>query len=193
MRFIHRLIPKTCAPHTPLIFVLLLFSIPFYACDGIAADFTGQVVGVLDGDTIDVHHNDTSERVRLNGIDTPEKGQDFGRRAKEFTEDLAKGKEVTVVTIGTDKYGRTIGDVFLLDGVHLNKELVKAGLAWWYCRHSSNQELKQLQIEARRGKAWSLAGYLSQFLRGYIASCSGNRCLMCWTSNVPGIRELIQR
>lgn len=40
----------------------------------------------------------------------------------------------------------------LSDGTHLNKELVKAGLAWWYCRHSSNQELKQLEIEAREAK-----------------------------------------
>ena len=43
---------------------------------GITADFTGQEVGVLDGNTIDIRHNDRSERVRLNGIDTPEKGQD---------------------------------------------------------------------------------------------------------------------
>jgi len=116
------------------------------------AELVGKVVGVLDGDTIDVQHGGTRDRIRLNGIDTPEKGQDFGRRAKEFSDDLVSGRDVRVETAGIDKYGRTIGDVFLSDGTHLNKELVRAGLAWWYCRHSSNQELKQLEIEAREAK-----------------------------------------
>lgn len=53
-----------------------------------AGEFAGQVVGVVDGDTIDVLHNGQTERIRLNGIDTPEKGQDYGRRAKQFAEDL---------------------------------------------------------------------------------------------------------
>ena len=57
VRLIHRLIPKTCAPHTALIFVLLLPSILLYACEGIAADFTDKLVGVIDGDTIEVLHN----------------------------------------------------------------------------------------------------------------------------------------
>ncbi len=116
------------------------------------ADFVGNVVGIIDGDTLDVQQNGERTRVRLNGVDTPEKGQDFGRRAKEFSDDLVKGKDVRVETRGTDKYGRTIGDIFLLDGTHLNQELVKAGLAWWYCRHSSNQALKQFEIEAREAK-----------------------------------------
>jgi len=94
-------------------------------------EFTGHVVTVLDGDTIDVLHNSQPERIRLNGIDTPEKGQDYGRRAKQFTEDLVDEKEVRVESLGTDEYGRTIGNVRLPDGLILNKELVKAGLAWW--------------------------------------------------------------
>jgi endonuclease YncB( thermonuclease family) len=54
-----------------------------------------------------------------------------------------------VQTYGHDKYGRTIGDVYLPDGSLLNKELVKAGLAWWYCKYSADQSLAQLEIEAR--------------------------------------------
>lgn len=133
---------------TSLFLWMFLFTSPTRA----ANDFTGKVVNVLDGDTIDVQWEGGRERIRLNGIDAPEKGQDFGRRAKEFTDNLVYGKDVRVETIGTDKYGRTIGDVFLSDGTQLNKELVGGGLAWWYCRHSSNQELKLLEIEAREAK-----------------------------------------
>ena len=63
-----------------------------------------------------------------------------------------QAKEVTVQTYGHDKYGRIIGDVYLPDGTLLNKELVKAGLAWWYCKYSADQFLAQLEIEAREAK-----------------------------------------
>ena len=99
---------------------------------GLAAAFTGQVVGVIDGDTIDVLHNGQAERIRLNGIDCPEKKQARGKKAKQFTPTLAYGKEVTVQVLRKDRHGRTVGDVVLTDGTNLSRELVKAGLAWWY-------------------------------------------------------------
>lgn len=88
----------------------------------------------------------------LNGIDAPEKGQAYGHMSGEFVALQAFGKDVTVQTYGLDKYGRTIGDVYLPDGILLNKELVKAGLAWWYCKYSADQSLAQLEIEAREAK-----------------------------------------
>ena len=118
----------------------------------LAADFTGPVTRVLDGDTIEVSRNHHNVRIRLNGIDTPEKGQAYGHKATEFVVLQAFGKEVTVQTFGLDKYGRTIGDVYLPDGTILNKGLVTAGLAWWYCKYSADQTLAQLEIEAREGK-----------------------------------------
>jgi len=74
-----------------------------------AADYTGRVVGVLDGDTIKVLHNQRPERIRLSGIDCPEKGQAYGNKAKQATSALVFGKEVTLQTHGKDRYGRTIG------------------------------------------------------------------------------------
>lgn len=56
---------------------------------GWTADFTGPVVSVLDGDTIEVLHNNRAERIRLNGIDCPEKGQAYGKRAKQAASELA--------------------------------------------------------------------------------------------------------
>ncbi len=69
--------------------------------------FTGQVVGVSDGDTIAVMHEGKAEKVRLTGIDCPEKGQAFGKAAKRFVSEQVFGKVVTVEVKGTDKYQRT--------------------------------------------------------------------------------------
>jgi endonuclease YncB( thermonuclease family) len=60
------------------------------------ADFSGPVVSVLDGDTIEVLHNTHPERVRLSGIDCPEKGQAYGNNAKHAASELAFGKDVTI-------------------------------------------------------------------------------------------------
>src|SRR5690348_692614 len=81
-----------------------------------AGDFSGRVVGVTDGDTIKVLHNGKAEKIRLYGIDCPEKGQPFGTRAKQFTLATVFEKEVTVQVKDTDKYGRTVADVMLPDG-----------------------------------------------------------------------------
>ena len=74
----------------------------------LASAFTGPVVSVLDGDTIEVLHNNRAERIRFNGIDCPEKGQAYGHRAKQATSAMVFGKEVTLQTYGHDKYGRTL-------------------------------------------------------------------------------------
>ena len=118
----------------------------------LAADFTGRVVGISDGDTISVMHGTRAEKIRLNGIDCPEKRQAFGERAKQFTSKQAFGKDVTIKTFGHDKYRRTIGDVILPDGRILNQELVKAGLAWWYEKYSKDTALRDLQHEAQHAK-----------------------------------------
>jgi micrococcal nuclease len=107
-----------------LLLLVVLVSPP---CLTLAAEFIGPVVGVIDGDTITVLHNRISERIRLHGIDCPEKGQAFSKRAKRVTSDLAFGKTVTVQTYGKDKYERTIGDVILPDDRNLNQELLSEG------------------------------------------------------------------
>jgi endonuclease YncB( thermonuclease family) len=118
------------------------------------ADFTGKVVRVMDGDTLEVLTQDmTPIRVRLSGIDCPEKGQAFGQRAKQAASDLAFGKTVEVRDTGRDRYGRTVGEVMLQDGRSLNRELVRAGLAWWYRQYAKKDaDLARLEEEAREAK-----------------------------------------
>ncbi|MFX0200221.1 MAG: thermonuclease family protein [Candidatus Hodarchaeota archaeon] len=92
-------------------------------------------------------------KVRLHGIDCPEKKQAFGTNAKQFTSDMAFGKEVTVRIQTTDRYGRAVGVVVLPDGKNLNWELVGAGLAWWYRKYSpDDRTLERLETEARAAK-----------------------------------------
>lgn len=92
-------------------------------------------------------HAGRGERVRLAEIDCPEKSQAFGQRAKQFTSELVFGKEVAVLVLGFDRNRRTIGKVRLLDGTSLNRELVTAGLAWWYRQYSHDQSLGELSLE----------------------------------------------
>lgn len=116
------------------------------------AEYTGQVVGVTDGDSIKVMHDGKAEKIRLIGIDCPEKRQPFGTRAKEFTSHLAFGQEVHVREKGRDRYGRTLAAVILPDGRSLNEELLKAGLAWWFRKYSKDLRLGELERQARVAK-----------------------------------------
>lgn len=140
--------------------IALFFSAVIIACLSIsvrAETFSGKCVKVLDGDTIEVMHGNTAKRIRLAGVDCPEKSQDFGKRAKEFTAQQAYGQDVTILTHNTDRYGRTIAQVILPDGRSLNTELVRNGLAWWYRRYSADATLAKLEQNARETKSglWS--------------------------------------
>ena len=122
------------------------------------ADFTGPVVSILDGDTIEVLHNTHPAHVRLSGIDCPEKGQAFGQKAKHEVSALVFGKEVTLQTHGHDRYKRTLADVLLPDGTNVNHELVKNGWCWWYRKYAPrDMVLEGLEKSAREAKKglWS--------------------------------------
>jgi endonuclease YncB( thermonuclease family) len=118
--------------------VLALCSLLFlFSPSRAVADFSGPVVSVLDGDTIEVLHNQHHERIRLSGIDCPEKGQAYGNNANHAASSLVFGKEVTLQTHGKDKYGRTLADVLLPDGTNVNHELVKE---CWCCGIASMRQ-----------------------------------------------------
>ncbi len=120
-----------------------------------AADLSGSVVRVLDGDTIEVLHNQHPERIRLSGIDCPEKGQAYGQKAKHAASALVFGKKVTLQTYGKDKYRCTIADVLLPDGSNVNHWLVKDGWCWcwWYRKYApGNTTLEKLEAVARESR-----------------------------------------
>lgn len=128
-----------------LVFVLLF--LPILAL----AQLSGRVVAVADGDTFTLLAENTESRIRLHGIDCPERGQDFSQVAKTFLSDLMFGKTVSVKQTDTDRYGRVIG-IVMVDGVNVNEALLKEGLAWHYVYYDKNPEWAKMEAEARRQK-----------------------------------------
>ncbi|WP_319201895.1 thermonuclease family protein [uncultured Ilyobacter sp.] len=111
---------------------------------------TGKVIYVSDGDTIHLISNNQKYKIRFYGIDTPEKSQEFGLEAKEFTYKKIFGKIVNVDVKDTDRYGREVGVVYYANGKDLNFELVKNGFAWWYEQYArNNQQLRMAQDYAK--------------------------------------------
>jgi len=113
--------------------------------------FSAKVVGVSDGDTVTVLLGQETFKIRLNGIDCPESKQAFGTQAKQFASDMVFGKTVTVKVYDKDRYGRLVADI-IIGEKNLNRELVKAGLAWHYKAYSKDQSLAQLEQEARQAR-----------------------------------------
>jgi endonuclease YncB( thermonuclease family) len=92
----------------------------------------GRVVAIADGDTFKLLSAGNQQiKIRLAEIDTPESKQPYGNKAKQELSSLIFGKTVTVTTVDTDRYGRTVGRVFV-DNMDVNAEMIQRGAAWVY-------------------------------------------------------------
>jgi endonuclease YncB( thermonuclease family) len=124
------------------IFLLLTFNLQ-------AATLQGKVVNVADGDTLTVlDDKKTQHKIRLQGIDAPEKAQAFGQKSKQSLNQLVHSKMVTVEFEKKDKYGRTVGKV-LLNGTDVCLEQIKLGMAWHYKQYQSEQSKEDREIYAQ--------------------------------------------
>jgi len=104
-----------------------------------AKTMEGLVVGVADGDTITVlDPQKNTYKIRLQGIDAPEKKQAFGEKSKQSLHDLVHGKQVHIEYDKEDKYGRTVGKVTLGDLDVCLQQLV-LGMAWHYKKYQNEQ------------------------------------------------------
>ena len=102
------------------------------------ADFNGKVVSVTDGDTIKVRIPGEQVKVRLKGIDAPEKGQPYGNKSRKHLASLVAGKKVRVEFYRRDRYGRVLGKVWVGD-TDANLEQIRQGYAWWYEYYKADQ------------------------------------------------------
>lgn len=134
----------------PLMWLLVLVVAPALAA---AADtLSGMVVSVADGDTLTVLDGSNSQiKVRLNGIDAPERGQPFGTKARDRLAELTAGKTVAVNGSKRDRYGRTLGRVEV-EGQDVNRQMVLDGMAWHYKQYSDDQRLADAEAAARAAK-----------------------------------------
>lgn len=112
------------------------------------ADLSGRVVAVTDGDTIKVLDNaNTQYKIRLTGIDAPERGQPYGAASREHLASMVAGKEVLVESDKKDRYGRILGKVWVQPGdcpscgktLNVNYAQLLAGMAWWYRYYAKEQ------------------------------------------------------
>lgn len=111
---------------------------------------TGRVVRVADGDTISIlDKNNTQYKIRLHGIDTPERDQAYGKAAWHALSDLVAGRTVGIVVLGKDTYGRTDGTVYL-DDANINLAMVAGGHAWWYRYYAPDNRLLEVTEQQAR-------------------------------------------
>ena len=112
------------------------------------ADISGKVVAVTDGDTIKVlDDNSVQHKVRLAGIDAPEKAQPFGNASREHLATMVAGKDVRVETTKNDRYGRVLGKVWVQPRdcpscgktLNANHAQILSGMAWWYQDYAKDQ------------------------------------------------------
>lgn len=111
---------------------------------------SGKIISIIDGDTYELLDNDNKTiRIRMEGIDAPEKGMPFCNVAKKYLSSLCFGKKIILDGNKKDRNGRIIAYSYLGDSTELSHEMVKAGLAWHFKKYSSDSSLANLEIEAR--------------------------------------------
>ena len=135
---------------------LSTFSLIFLSCDvsiPVEVDsLSGNVVKIIDGDTYDLILNGEQTRVRMYGIDAPERGMDYYRVAKDYLGELCNDQIIRLEVMNTDRYGRIVAKSFLSDGRELGAEMIKAGLAWHYKQYSDDESLALLENDAQENK-----------------------------------------
>jgi micrococcal nuclease len=111
-------------------------------------EFTAKVIAVLDGDTVLVKRASGLLKIRLAEIDAPEKAQTFGETSKRSLSEMVMGKQVRIVSQAIDQYGRMVAHLYI-NGLDVNAEQIRRGMAWEYSNFHSNQALIALQNEAK--------------------------------------------
>lgn len=131
---------------------IILFAFIFCAVANGAEVLSGKIVGIADGDTVTVLTPEKLQvKIRLEGIDAPEAGQEYGQNSKQALSALIFGKEVTVRQSGTDRYGRTLGWISAF-GTDVNREMVRLGWAWHFNQYNQEKDIAALQADAKAAK-----------------------------------------
>jgi micrococcal nuclease len=116
-----------------------------------AETFSAKVIVVMDGDTVMVLREGQKIKIRLANIDAPEKAQPFGKQARDSLQELVGKKRIQVDGQAVDQYGRTVGFI-MVDGLNVNQEQVRRGMAWDYSHFHNDKTYVRLQSDARRAR-----------------------------------------
>ena len=124
---------------------------------GMPSDDTYRVLSVSDGDTVTINDHGEKRKLRLYGIDAPEKDQEYGMESRQYLYDRIQGKDINIDFISKDRYGRDISIIYI-NGENINETMVKEGYAWWYKEYSKKDvQYKIYEQKARFGEKglWS--------------------------------------
>ena len=142
-----------------VIWILLLFTF-IIACNSESSKnqyfkkgsmVSGKVIAIIDCDTYDALINGNKTiRVRMEGIDAPERGMPFYQKSKKYLSDLCFGRKVKIKITGIDNYKRVIAYTYIDDGKELSYEMIRAGFAWHFKKYNSDSNLSELELEAKK-------------------------------------------
>jgi endonuclease YncB( thermonuclease family) len=117
----------------------------------------GQMVRVVDGDTLIVRIQGAEVTFRLSGIDAPERDQPFGREAENELEAIVGLQQCVLQVVETDSFGRTVAHLWIGD-LYVNAEMMRRGLAWFDSEYAQNESLYLIEEAAREQERglWTL-------------------------------------
>ena len=128
-----------------------LLCVAFFFSHAHAEEFSARVIAVLDGDTVLVARGVEHIKIRLADIDAPEKAQPYGMASRQALLERVLHKQVQINSRAQDDYGRTVAHL-LLDGLNVNEEQVRLGMAWEYSHFHKDRHYRALQAEARQAR-----------------------------------------
>ncbi|MGA9666571.1 MAG: thermonuclease family protein [Gallionella sp.] len=120
----------------------------FASAAAFGEEFFARVIVVIDGDTVLIRRASGLVKIRLAEIDAPEIAQAFGAASKRSLSGMVMGRRVRIASEATDQYGRMVAHLGV-DGLDVNAEQIRRGMAWEYSNHHSDKALIALQNEAR--------------------------------------------
>lgn len=148
---------------------MLLIAASSVVAPATAVEWSGTVVGTADGDTLTLlDDGKTVHRIRLDGIDAPERSQAWGQRARQSLVGLAHGRRAVADCAKTDRYGRAVCRV-TVDGIDVGLEQIRRGLAWHYVKYAHEQSSAdrvryagaEEQARSARQGLWTVPGAIA--------------------------------
>ena len=131
--------------------LILIFVLISLVCS--AQRFTVKVVSISDGDTFTAINKDNLQlKIRIFGIDAPEKKQAYGNKSKEFLSSLIFGKSISIDVQSKDGYGRYLAYVYSPEGKDVSLLMIHEGMAWHFTKYDNNEVYEAAQTVAKKAR-----------------------------------------
>ncbi len=136
---------------------IFILAVMLLTTSAFAKDYIkGEVEEIISGDTFIVETKHGDVKVKLYGVEAPEKNQEYGRESRKLLGDLIDDEDVKIIPVHATKSGTLIGKVYL-DGDYINAAMIKAGAAWYDDDHADDSKLEKAEKWARKHEVgiWS--------------------------------------